>query len=103
MFRMIITGALALLVVACATATPYGPASQGGGYEQGQGIAGWMWQHHKPVLINGQQDTVSVRNLMKDNPYKSALGVPIWLSEEFVGTLTLFSDETGTYRPEDVS
>ncbi len=32
MFRMIITGALALLVVACATATPYGPASQGGGY-----------------------------------------------------------------------
>jgi len=29
---MIIMGALALLVVACATATPYGPASQGGGY-----------------------------------------------------------------------
>lgn len=32
MFRLIATGALALLVAACATATPYGPAAQGGGY-----------------------------------------------------------------------
>ena len=32
MFRLIISGALMLLVAACATATPYGPASQGGGY-----------------------------------------------------------------------
>jgi PAS domain S-box-containing protein len=78
-------------------------ASHGGGYEEGQGIAGWMWQHRKPVLINGQRDPVSVRSLLKDNPYLSAIGVPIWLGEDFIGTLTMFSDHAGTYRPEDMS
>ncbi len=32
MFRLIITGAAALAIAACASSTPYGPASQGGGY-----------------------------------------------------------------------
>lgn len=67
-------------------------AGHGGGYEEGQGISGWMWQHAKPVLITGENDPVSIRSLMKDNPYKSAIGIPIWLGDEFIGTLTLFSD-----------
>jgi len=32
MFRMITLGASALILAACATATPYGPAERGGGY-----------------------------------------------------------------------
>ena len=32
MFRILLTGAGAVLLAACATATPYGPAADGGGY-----------------------------------------------------------------------
>jgi PAS domain S-box-containing protein len=78
-------------------------AAQGGGYEQGQGFAGWMAEHNKPLLINGRNDRVNANVLMKDNPYTSAVGVPMWLGQDFVGTVSLFSNDQGRYKPEDVS
>lgn len=78
-------------------------AAQGGGYDYGQGLAGWMAQHNKPILVGGTNDVVNAQVLMKDNPYKSAIGIPVWLNNEFVGTLCLFSHQENNYKPEMVS
>lgn len=78
-------------------------AAQGGGYQRGQGLAGWMAEHNKPLIIGGKADRIDARIIMKDNPYTSAIGIPIWLMGEFVGTLALFSNEEGHYSAEDVS
>ncbi len=77
-------------------------AASGGGYQPGDGIAGWMAQHDKPVLIGGQ-DAVNSGRMMKDNPYTSAIGVPLTLNEAFIGTLTLFSEEQTHYTSQDVT
>jgi GAF domain-containing protein len=78
-------------------------ASQGGGYQPGQGVAGWMMEYNKPIIVGSKADPVDTHILMKNNPYASAVGVPIWLMGEFVGTVAMFSHESGRYSPEDVS
>ncbi|MGB7340143.1 MAG: GAF domain-containing protein [Phototrophicaceae bacterium] len=78
-------------------------ASQGGGYDKGQGIAGWMALHNQPLLIGGSGDRVNTQVIMKDVPYQSAVGVPIWIGQDFIGTLTLFSNDENHYAPETVS
>lgn len=78
-------------------------ASQGGGYESGQGIAGWMMQYNKPMVVGTTNDRIDIHVLMKDNPYTSAVGVPVWLMGEFVGTVAMFSNEKGHYGSEDMS
>lgn len=78
-------------------------AGQGGGYQKGQGLAGWMAEYNQPIIIGGDADRINAQILMKDNPYKSAVGVPIWLGQEFVGTLTLFSNQQSHYNPQNAS
>jgi len=78
-------------------------AAQGGGYEEGQGLAGWIALHNQPVIVGGDSDRVNTHVLMKNVPYKSAVGVPIWLGNEFVGTLTMFSNNENHYPPQTVA
>ncbi|MGJ3240167.1 MAG: GAF domain-containing protein [Anaerolineae bacterium] len=78
-------------------------ASQGGGYNKGQGPAGWMAAHNQPLLIGGTRDRVDTQLLMKNVPYESAVGVPIWLGAELVGTLMMFSNNESQYQPQTVS
>lgn len=78
-------------------------ASRGGGYQHGEGLAGWMALHNQPIIIGGDNDRVNTQDVMKNNPYTSAVGVPVWLNGEFVGTVTLFSEQNNRYRLEDVA
>lgn len=78
-------------------------ATQGGGYESGRGIAGWILQNNQPIRIAGSSDAMSINALMSENPYTSAVGVPLWLGERFIGTLTMFSNHPDNYNSEDVT
>lgn len=78
-------------------------ASNGGGYQVGQGIAGWMAENKQAVIVGGDADRISAQKLMDNNPYQSAVGIPIWLGEDFIGTLTLFSDKENNYKPQNIS
>jgi len=73
-------------------------AEMGGGYEPGQGVAGWIAQHRRPVLIHGRHDPISVQTMLDDNPYTSVVAVPLTLNEQFLGTLSLFSYTPGRYN-----
>lgn len=78
-------------------------ASHGGGYQKGQGLAGWMAEHNQPIIVGGSSDQINAQTLMENNPYKSAVGVPLWLGQEFVGTLTLLSNDENRYQTQHIS
>jgi len=78
-------------------------ASRGGGYDPGVGVAGWVAQYRRPVLVSGDKDTVNNAVMLKDNPYRSAIGVPLILGDNLVGTLTMFCEAAARYSAEDLS
>ncbi|MAU08712.1 MAG: hypothetical protein CL607_02730 [Anaerolineaceae bacterium] len=78
-------------------------AEMGGAYPLGHGVAGWVGKQRRPLLIHGEHDIVSLQVMMENNPYRSAVSVPLMLSDEFQGTLTLFSEYTGTYNDSHVA
>lgn len=78
-------------------------AQQGGGYEVGVGVAGWMIQHDRPVLISNAGDELALRVLLDDTPYHSAVGIPLTLGDELIGTLTLFGETGGIFGDGDLA
>jgi PAS domain S-box-containing protein len=78
-------------------------AAAGGGYKPGKGLAGWVAEYRKPIVVTGVRDTVSTRDLMQDNPYRSGVSVPILFGEELVGTITLFHEQADTYDNRDIA
>ncbi|MCA9886556.1 MAG: GAF domain-containing protein, partial [Anaerolineae bacterium] len=78
-------------------------AEMGGAYPLGHGVAGWVAKHRRPLLIHGEHDIVSLQVMMENNPYRSAVSVPLMLGDDFHGTVTLFSEKTGTYNDSHVA
>lgn len=72
-------------------------AEQGGGYALGQGVAGWVAQERAPLLVRGQNDRVNARDMLADNPYASAVAVPLIVDDLLIGTLSLFGKDTRTF------
>ncbi|NJR12374.1 GAF domain-containing protein, partial [bacterium] len=72
-------------------------AEQGGGYTLGQGAAGWAAEHRQALLITGQEQTISVRDLLKGTPYRSSMVLPLLNDNGLVGTVTLFSHAPERY------
>lgn len=78
-------------------------AESGGIYQLGQGVAGWVAQQRRPLLIHGEHDMVSLQVMMENNPYRSAVSVPLILTDSFLGTLTLFSMRAGAFHDTHIS
>lgn len=71
---------------------------QGGRYELGEGLSGWIAQYRQPLVVDSRtQDTISPK--LQDNPYESFVGTPILLGEQFIGTLELASAQAGAFTP----
>lgn len=78
-------------------------AESGGGYSEGQGVAGWMTQAKRSLLVRGERDRAGVGELLIGSAYQSAVGVPLSNGSRFIGTLTLFSTRANTYRETDIA
>jgi GAF domain-containing protein len=68
-------------------------AEIGGAYQLGEGVAGWIAEHRKPVLLTLREDPGGFREQFKRIPYRSIVAVPLILNESLIGTLGLFHNE----------
>lgn len=72
-------------------------AEMGGGYQPGQGVAGWVAQHRQPLRITGKKNEIQTDSLMPQMPYASALSIPLHSQGELTGTLTLFNQDANAF------
>ncbi|HEX2622501.1 MAG TPA: GAF domain-containing protein, partial [Phototrophicaceae bacterium] len=63
-------------------------AEAGGVYQPEEGMTGWIARHREPMML-GSRDKVAIRPKVKNNPYRSLMGVPLILGDHLVGTLEL--------------
>lgn len=68
----------------------------GGGYQLGQGAAGWVAQHRQPLLVSGELN-INAENLLKNHSYRGIVAVPLVLNGDLIGTLSMFSRQPNRY------
>lgn len=78
-------------------------AESGGVYQAGEGVAGWIGQHRRPVLVANRQDPAGFRVKLDNNPYESIAAVPLMLGDRFIGTLALFSSQPDRFSQADLA
>lgn len=78
-------------------------AEDGGLYREGEGITGWIARHRKPVLITNRTSPTAIRPKLSKNPYQSFVGVPLALSDRFMGTLELGSLKVNHFTQGDLA
>lgn len=66
-------------------------AEAGGGYQSGEGVAGWVEKFRQPVLLSGNQNSIDTREVLAGSGFRSAVGVPLWHNDSLLGTLSLFN------------
>ncbi len=71
-------------------------SESGGGYQLGQGIAGWVAQHRQPLLVNDELSS-SVQHLLLNHAYGAIVAVPLVSNSDLIGTLSLFSRTPNHY------
>jgi len=73
-------------------------------YALGEGYTGWIAQHQKPLLIPNVAAFYQVRPKLSFDqlPVGAYVGVPLMVSDTFVGTLELISQEANAYQPRDL-
>ena len=72
-------------------------------YRNWQGVAGWIGQYRKPLLISKKHNVVSTEQLLKDIPFTSTVGIPLVLNDSFIGTLALFSQQEDGFNEGDLA
>ncbi len=75
----------------------------GGVYRPGEGITGWIAQHQRPVLSVRADDPAAILPKLNEGPYRSFVGVPLLLGDEFIGTFELAAVEPGTFTQRDLA
>ncbi|MCS6836745.1 MAG: GAF domain-containing protein [Anaerolineae bacterium] len=78
-------------------------AERGGGYPLGIGVAGWAALHRETLVVGSDKDAVNLRQLLENNPYRSAVAAPLLLNNQLIGTLTLFHERRGRYTPAEAA
>ncbi len=68
----------------------------GGDYRLGEGITGWIAQHHKPALITNVTDATAIQPKL-NNFFNSYVAVPLLLGDRFIGTLELAHKQAGYF------
>ncbi len=66
-------------------------AEAGGVYRLDEGVTGWIARHKKPVLVTDKSGQAVVRPRLPETIFRSYVGVPLLLSERFIGTFELAS------------
>lgn len=74
-------------------------AAEGGYYDVGEGISGWIAAYRQPVLVVDSNADAVVRPKLIESPYRSYIAVPLMLGEaRFIGTFELASVTPGFYN-----
>ncbi|PJF25170.1 MAG: hypothetical protein CUN53_14145, partial [Phototrophicales bacterium] len=74
-------------------------AAQGGCYDVGEGISGWIAMYRRPVLVADSNADAVVRPKLIESPYRSYIAVPLMLGDSrFIGTFELASTTPGFYN-----
>jgi GAF domain-containing protein/signal transduction histidine kinase len=77
---------------------------QGGYYDLGEGVTGWIAQYRKPLLVADVRTDPVVRPKLKNNPYGSFIGVPLLLGDgRLIGTFELVSKQHGRFTVDDLT
>lgn len=73
-------------------------AAEGGYYDVGEGISGWIAAYRQPVLVADSNADAVVRPKLIESPYRSYIAVPLMLGDSrFIGTFELASTTPGFY------
>jgi len=84
-------------------------SEQGGFYDLGEGITGWIAQYRKPLLVADVRADAVIRPKLKNNPYRSFIGVPLILGDgqsgggRLIGTFELVSLQPGRFSTNDLT
>jgi PAS domain S-box-containing protein len=77
-------------------------AENGGGYQVGQGLAGWVASQRQGGFIRNRSDAMRY-NDVSGSPYASAVAVPLISNNNLLGTLGLFGYAENAYNDADLA
>ncbi len=75
----------------------------GGTYQPGEGITGWIVQQRKPVLVTDRDSYNAIPPKLKDSPYQSYVGVPLLLGDQLLGTFELAAVARSGFAQRDMA
>src|SRR5690606_1551581 len=75
----------------------------GGAYQPGEGITGWIVQQRKPVLVTDRDSYSAIPPKLKDSPYQSYVGVPLLLGDQLLGTFELAAVARSGFAQRDMA
>ncbi len=78
-------------------------AENGGGYGKGQGSAGWVAQNGRGLLVRSKADVIYIGDLSSENPYASAVSVPLVSNGQLIGTLSMMGLNANAYNEADLA
>jgi PAS domain S-box-containing protein len=78
-------------------------AEAGNTYKPGEGIAGWVAQFRRPLLIEDRRDPGAIQPKLAANPYQSFVSAPLVVGANFVGTMTFMGGRPGQFRQSDLA
>jgi PAS domain S-box-containing protein len=78
-------------------------AEAGNTYKPGEGIAGWVAQFRRPLLIEDRRDPGAIQPKLAENPYQSFVSTPLIVNSNFVGTMTFMGGRPGQFRQSDLA
>ncbi|NDJ86113.1 MAG: GAF domain-containing protein [Chloroflexi bacterium] len=80
-------------------------ASNGGNgkYVAGDGYTGWIARYRQPLLLGNVRVRTDVQPQMEYFPYESYIGLPLVISDRFIGTLELVSSHSYAFDHEDLA
>jgi len=92
-----------VLRAAFGTKTPLPPGGRPSPYIKGEGLAGWVIEKGESVLIEDlPQDERWVRYRDPVQEHRSALAVPLLVSEDSIGAMLLFSSKPYTFDTDQL-
>jgi PAS domain S-box-containing protein len=78
-------------------------ATDGGAYQLGEGMSGWIAKNRQPLLVPDVAAPDAVVPKIEENPYRSFAGVPLVLGERFIGTLEVTHQQAGYFNRRHLS
>ena len=78
-------------------------AERGGKYQMGEGVVGWVAQHHKPLIVNTHLELIDLYPVMKEMDYRSIIAIPLQTSNRLFGTLAFYEQAENVYQESHLS
>ncbi|MCA9602063.1 MAG: sensor domain-containing diguanylate cyclase [Myxococcales bacterium] len=72
-------------------------------FRPGEGIAGWVVEHGRPVIVDdASKDSRFVNSPSQGFPIRSMVAAPLWSAGRVIGVLSASAAEPGRFSPEHV-